>query len=252
MTVDGAAVANKANRRTVLSRLQLGIESLYRVNTQLNVEAFLLDEEARRQSGVARAPREQLLINHRVTDCGSGDGGQGEDELRIGLFLDQRAIANLEKNDPARRLDGDNFADFCLAVEGVSHFIYVAICAAADRSVSALELELQAEVDKFACCFLVASGDLDDEVSNQHSRRGEEAAQALTARLYDDISYAEDLDADERSRYRVANLEARRYTKTLSRSFVAQDRVPDMLHELRSFYRLTLDAKLGHIARLAA
>ena len=145
-------------------------------------------------------------------------------------------MANLEQNDPARRLDGDNFADFCLAVEGISHFVYVAICAAADRSVSALELELQAEVDKFACCFLVSAG----------------SAQELTARLYHNVTFAGDLDLDERDRYRVANGEARRYTETLSRTFLAQDRVPDMLHELRRFYRLGLDGKLGHIARFAA
>ncbi len=223
--------------RGVLSRLQLGIESLYRVRTELDVESFLITEEDRRDTGVARSPREQLLLS------------QGhDDELRIGLFLDGDAVSNLEQNDPTRGLHENNFADFCLAVEGVSHFVYVALCAAGDRTVSALELELQAEVDKFACCLLVAGVYAVDELGGGPSTQARE----LTKRLYEDITFASDLDHDEHDRYRVANLEAHRYAKTLAHRFVARDRVADMLPELRRFYRLGLGDKLGHIARVAA
>src|SRR5436309_2954359 len=128
---------------SILTRLQLGLERLYRVETQLEVEAFMIDDERRRRTGVSRAPREQLLIS------------QQDGELELALFLDADALANLERNDPAERLDDGNFGDFCLAVEGVSHFVYLALCAAGHRSVSALELELQAEVDKFVCCLLL-------------------------------------------------------------------------------------------------
>lgn len=223
------------DRPSVLSRLQRGIESLYRVDTQLDVESFLIDEHDRQQSGVARAPREQLLIRQ-----------SGDDEVRIGLFLDQRAVSNLEQHDPARGLHQANFGDFCLAVEGVSHFVYVALCAAGTRRVSALELELQAEVDKFACCLLVAGTDGNDNGTSVGHARG------LRRRLYDDVTFAADLDDDEHDRYRMANLQARRYTETLSRRFLARDRMADMLPELRQFYRLGLEDKLGHIARAAA
>lgn len=229
------AAAVTTDRPSVLSRLQRGIESLYRVDTQLDVESFLINEHDRRQSGVARAPREQLLVHQ-----------SGNDEVRIGLFLDQGAVSNLEEHDPARGLNKGNFADFCLAVEGVSHFVYVALCAAGTRRVSALELELQAEIDKFACCLLVAGADATDDGDDAAHARG------LRRKLYDEVTFAADLDDDEHQRYRVANLEARRYTETLSRQFVARDRVADMLPELRRFYRLPLDGKLGHIARLAS
>jgi hypothetical protein len=209
----------------VLSRLQRGIETLYRVDTQLDVADFLIDDGERRASGVARAPREQLLVSHDAPDS-----------MRLGLFLDGNALANLEQNDPSRRLDQGNFEDFCLAVEGVSHFIYVALCAAGDRAVTPLELELQAEVDKFACCVLLAPDGAD--------------ARGLQRKLYDDVSFAEDLDRDERDRYRVANGEARRYAGALAERFVESDRVAHMLPELRLFYRLTLDDKLGHINRV--
>jgi hypothetical protein len=217
--------ARRTGRASILSRLQRGLERLYRVETNLQVDAFLIDDEQRRRVGVARAPREQLLVRE--------DAG----ELGMGLFVDGAALANLERNDPNRRLDDANFADFCLALEGVSHFVYLALCAAGHRRVSALELELQAEVDKFVCCVL-----LQGAAADRH---------ALRQRLYRDVRFLDDLDADERDRYRTANADAARYTEGLERRFVREDRVPDMLGELRRFYRMGLEDKRGLINRHA-
>ncbi|HEY2728869.1 MAG TPA: hypothetical protein VGK52_02950 [Polyangia bacterium] len=217
---------SRRRRASILSRLQRGLEVLYRVETKLHVDAFVIDDEQRRRAGVARAPREQLLVREEE------DG-----ELGMGLFIDSAALANLERNDPSARLDDANFSDFCLALEGVSHFVYVALCAAGHRRVSALELELQAEVDKFVCCVLLQG--------RQADRHG------LRRRLYGDVRYHDDLDAEERERYRTANAEAERYAEGLERRFVRADRVPDMLGELRRFYRMGLDDKRFHINRHA-
>ena len=208
-------------RASILSRLQRGLEVLYRVETNLHVDAFVIDDEQRRRSGVARAPREQLLVREE------------NGEMGMGLFVDASALANLERNDPGQRLDDVNFADFCVALEGVSHFVYLALCAAGHRRVSALELELQAEVDKFVCCLLLQGG----------------AARDLRRRLYADVRFLDDLDADERDRYRTANAEAARYAEALDRRFVREDRVVELLVEVRRFYRMSLDDKRGHINR---
>jgi hypothetical protein len=212
-----------AARLSVLARLQLGLEALYRVETRLPIDAFVVDAETRDAAlGVgARAPREQLVVQQQ--------GG----ELAMALFVDQAALANLEQNDPAVGLDAGNFGDFCLAVEGVSHFIYLALCAAGDRPVSQLELELQAEVDKYACCLLLAGRD-----------------PALRRRLYGDVRFADDLDADERDRYQAANSGADRYAAALERRYVHTDRTDALFTELRRFYRLALPEKLGRIATL--
>ncbi|HSZ81744.1 MAG TPA: hypothetical protein VLA14_05655 [Polyangia bacterium] len=214
-----------ARRASILSRLQLGLEALYRVRTDLSVDAFVIDEAQRREAGVARAPREQLLVREE-------DG-----ELGLALFVDGAALANLERHDPNLGLDDANFADFCLALEGVSHFVYLALCAAGHRRVSALELELQAEVDKFVCCVLLQAGAVDKI--------------QLRERLFREVRFHDDLDAEERDRYQTANAEAARYAEGLERRFVRRDRVDDMLGELRRFYRLGLDAKRGLIARHA-
>jgi hypothetical protein len=213
-------------RLSILTRLQLGLEALYRVETRLDVEAFVIDEQQREaqreQSGVARAPREQLLVR------------ESDEELSMALFVDAKALENLEVHDPASGLHAANFADFCVALEGVSHFVYLALCAAGERRVSALELELQAEVDKFACCVLL-DPDADD----------------LRRRLFRDVRFAEDLEPHERERYQTANDEANRYAGALERQYVAEDRLGDMLADLRRFYRLSLRDKLAHIARAA-
>ena len=74
---------------------------------------------------------------------------------------------------------------------------------------------------------------------------------ALRRRLFDDAAYEPDLDAEERDRYRVANDNANRYAASLEAQFVAPRRIPEMLGELRRFYRCGLAAKLATIARAA-
>jgi hypothetical protein len=211
----------------VVGRLQRGLEALYRVSTGLDVDVFMVGEQARHEAlggGTARRPREQLLVSEA--------GG----EMELGLFLHSDTLANLARHDPAAGLSEANFWDFCLAVEGVSHFIYVALCAASDRSVSELELELQAEVDKFVSCTLL---------SPDHE------TQALRERLYDQVTLAADLDDVERDRYRTANDEAHRYARSLERRFISGGHLGGMLAELRRFYRLSLRDKLHHIAQAA-
>jgi len=218
--------------RSLLARLQLGLEALYRVETRLAIDAFLIDDDQRDRIGPARTPREQLLLR------------EADGELAMALFVDAAALANLERHDPAARLDDRNFSDFCLAVEGVSHFIYLALAAARERPVSQLEIELQAEVDKFVCCCLLPRD------ARSHRSHPSTAPISLRARLYGEVSYADDLDAVERERYRTANQQASRYAEALERRFVEPQQTGALLAEVRRFYRMDLSDKLGRIAQL--
>ena len=209
-----------------LSRVQRGLESLYRVDTGVEVEDFVIGGEARDELVPRRRSREQLLV---CEDAG---------EMSLALFIDPSVLANLAAHDPGRRLGDHNLGDFLLAVEGVSHFIYAVCCARADRAVTQLELELQAEVDKYVTCLLAT----DSETAT---------SAALRRRLFAECEYDADLDRDEHARYRAANDNALRYATYLEETFVASRRIPEMLGELRRFYRLGLAAKLGTIARAA-
>src|SRR5213082_2396274 len=59
----------------------------------------------------------------------------------------------LPREDPLTRLHAGNVADCWTALEGVSHFLYLAWNAGHDRPVSLLELEMQAEVDKYVASY---------------------------------------------------------------------------------------------------
>jgi hypothetical protein len=207
----------------VLARLQRGLEALYRLDAGACVDDFVIDEATRDAVVPVRRPREQLLVCE--------DGG----EVSVALFVDPAVLANLAANDPARGLGDRNLGDFLLAIEGVSHFVYALQCARSDRPVTQLELELQAEVDKYVTCLLVCDG---EPAMSRELRR----------RLFGDCEYEADLDGDERARYRAANDNADRYAAWLESAFVATRRIPDMLGELRRFYRRGLAAKLAQIA----
>jgi len=208
---------------STLGRVQRGLEALYRVDTGVEVGDFVVGAELRDRLVGARRPREQLLV------C------EADGEMALALFIDPSALANLTSHDPARRLGDHNFGDFLLAVEGVSHFIYAVCCARAERPVSQLELELQAEIDKYVTCLLTTAPEVATSVG-------------LRRRLFGDVCYEPDLDHDEHARYRAANDNAQRYATWLEQAYVGPRKIPEMLDELRRFYRLGLAGKLAAIA----
>ena len=212
----------------VLRALQGGLESMYRVETDLDVCDFLVGGDERDALNVERAPREQLLIR------------RDDEGLQLGLFVDERTLENLAMRDPRRRLDAQNLQDFLLAVEGVSHFVYLVHRARQERPVSAVELELQAEVDKYLVALLVSWNQTGDPPAD------------LRERLFANIRFAGDLSREERERYELANSAADEYAASLEQRFVRPRAVDDMLGEVRRFYRKGLAEKLDYISQLAA
>ena len=110
--------------RAVADRVQRALERLYQLDRVADVDAFL--EEA------ASGEREALLVRE-------ADDGAIEMALRVPR-LGPRTL------DLTRGADLD---PLCQIIEGVSHFVYLADRARVDREATQLELELQAEVDKF-------------------------------------------------------------------------------------------------------
>ena len=67
----------------------------------------------------------------------------------MALYIDAAVLERLARRDPFDALTHENLADYLTAAEGVSHFVYVAWNTGHDKPVTLLELELQAEVDKY-------------------------------------------------------------------------------------------------------
>lgn len=213
----------------LLGRFQQGLQRLYDLEVEYAVQDFLITD--RRLAGILApdAPHagaaERLLVQ------------EGEGTLDMSLFLDEALLRQLHEDDPDRRLHSGNLQSYLQVLEGVSHFLYLAWNASRDRSVTLLELELQAEIDKFVSSLLLFS-----------SQRGG-APERLHACLFDRPAYDEGLDRRTRDRYRDANRYAARYCMHLLRQ-LGHQRFGALLGQLRRFYRLPQSRKLAFIEAL--
>ena len=153
--------------------------------------------------------------------------------------------------DPRRHFVPQALGGLTGATEGVSHFLYLVFRAENDTTVSQLELELQAEVDKYASAVLGERGLSGNGVMTIQARTrgvpgGRELARsrAVRAQLFAGVRFLDGPDSPEGRRYRMAHRLAARYTAKLERRHLDHGDVPAFLHELRRFYRHGLREKL--------
>jgi hypothetical protein len=156
-------------------------------------------------------------------------------EAEVGLYLDEQLVDRLNQRNPADRLDGDNLEDFWTAFEGISHFIYYVWNASREKPVTLLEMELQAEVDKFIATSLL------------FQQQGEPQQSGLHRWLFDLPQLDRGLSPTERERYRRANGYASRYCRRLAPALARGLTGEEPKRELRRFYRLSQHAKIEHI-----
>jgi len=147
--------------------------------------------------------------------------------LEVVLYLPRAALERAE-GDPA-----PSFDEICQVIEGVSHFLYLAERARRELPATQLELELQAEVDKY----LLLS----------HDRAGFDPARAarIRARLFDRVTYLHAPDTERGARYRMANDLAARFARRLDALFTRHGRVGPMRAMLRRFYGAGQAEKIG-------
>jgi hypothetical protein len=186
--------------RSIAARVQTGLERMYQLDRVADVVDYVRSSD--------EGERESLLVRQ-------ADDGAVEVSLRLPL------------------LEGEASLDaVCQIIEGVSHFVYVVERARIDREATQLELELQAEVDKW--------------VVFAASMRAFDAARsaALRARLYEPAAFAHDEGSEAGERYRIANDMAHRFVRRLERRYVEHGRFGEMRAELRRFFRVGQEEKL--------
>ena len=130
----------------LLRRLQDLIGGIYDVRIAHDVYDFLVTDRTRLPEAARGGHADEELLVAQ-----SGDG----QELALSLYLDPALLARLAREDPLTRLHAGNVADCLTALEGVSHFLYLVWNAGHDRSVSLIELETQAEIDKYVASHLL-------------------------------------------------------------------------------------------------
>jgi len=212
----------------MLQHFQTLLSELYGIEQHLDVLDFLVTDQrflaAVEEPANARGAEEKLLIH------------QGDGELGLSLYLAPELLERLKDCDPRNRLGRRNFADFCTALEGISHFNYVVWNASADKAVTLHELEMQAEIDKYVGAMALLAGQPDSVLHD-----------SLYDRLFADPRFAADLSPEEQERYRSASAFAAKFCHSLARRFPHGLSRPGMLGELRDFYRLSQPDKVSHI-----
>ena len=199
-----------------LAQLQRLLSSVHGVSAA-PVTEFLVDK-------APYATQEALLLSEH-----------GE-ELRVGLFLHETVLAQLSlgADEPWTH---ERLAGFCAAAEGVSHFLYISHRAGQGRQVSHLELEAQAELDKYLAVLLQlwATG-----------RRA--ASPAVRHHLFDRWTPRPGLSRAEQDRYRLASALASACAKALEARYVLAGRLEALLRDVRRLYRLSGGEKFSALA----
>jgi hypothetical protein len=213
--------------RGTLGFLQRELEAIYGVRAP-RVEQFLIGLEAVRAAGHVPRAHEELLV---VEEPGG---------VALGLYLSPRVVAGAAGADPhdrrPRLTARAALRDVACAAEGVSHFVYLATRAAAGGTVSLLELEVQAEVDKFVLLLL------------HLWRRGlRRMSPALRRRLFERVRYHAWLGAEERARYVEANRLGGAYARWLEGRYVEDADIDGLLRELRRTYRRGGGEKIAYL-----
>lgn len=220
--------------------MQRGLESLYDVALAHDVEDFVVDaEEAREAVGEdAVARREVLLVR------------EDSDGVAVGLYVDADAVRAMRTGQGDVWSD-ERFDAACLVTEGVSHFVYLLFRAASEGDVSALELELQAEVDKYATGLLAGNGAGVVLARERAQRRSDLVARsrALRRRLFDEAQLLDGAGTEEGDRYRAAIRLASRFARHLEETYVAHGDLVALSRALRRFYRLGGQAKIAASGR---
>ena len=211
----------------LLRRLQESLGRIYDIPLEHDVRDFLVTDRTAlaRENGAAirHNSEEELLVR------------QDGDEVRVSLYVDQRVLERLSGQDPLEALNPGNLADFWTALEGVSHFQYLAWNAGFDRPVSIHELEMQAEVDKYAATLFLLG-----------AQQAGRVPQRLHHWLFERGCIDSALSRQKREMYASANRYAARFCRALEERFLRRGRVrcEALVRELRHFYRLTHAPKI--------
>lgn len=210
----------------MLNALQAHLADIYRVDPGYDVADFLITD-----------PRVARILGAGSMTSNTDETvlmQQDDDGLSVSVFLDNEVVNRLKEQNPLETLDSRSLNDLWTVLEGISHFNYIAWSARKNRQVSLLELELQAEVDKFVATLFMAMEQEDSELAG-----------SLHGWLFDDISFRPELSANELERYSTANRYAARYCHRLPER-LARD-IGKATTELRRFYRLPQRDMISYI-----
>jgi len=213
----------------ILRQLQELIGGIYDVNVGHDVYDFLVTDRANLPAAARGGGTDEQLIL-----------APGGDAVGVSLYLDPALLERLNQANPLEHLSDANVADYWTALEGVSHFLYFAWNAGHDRDVTVLELELQAEIDKYVASYLLLKRQFPERFPAE-----------LLRLLFERTRIDAELANGREALYRAASRHAEKFCRYLDRALRTSrtEFQHDVLAELRRVYRLTNARKVAHIER---
>lgn len=167
---------------------------------------------------------------------------QSDDSLEFTLYLDQDVLSLANKhtqtgdNGALHTYDRSSIDSLCTVVEGVSHAVCLLWHAHHDRQLRALDMELQAEVDKYMLLLESCA----DPLSRDQLHR----------QLFRNVRYTAPVGSALYERYKTAGDFAATYCQWLIQEFPGPGDQRSLHQELARFYRLSGTAKFDRIRRL--
>ena len=149
------------------------------------------------------------------------------DSWNIGIYINPEILNRINNGE------NNSVDDICCAIEGVSHFIYLLNHIEKHQKCSMLELELQAEVDKFVV--LSASARFKPYFVKKHFEE-----------LFDSPEFSNELSQTELIRYKDANALALQYCLELKDMIFAKN-IQTMKKMCKSFFKSDIKNKLARI-----
>ena len=209
----------------MLASILQHIDRVYDLDLDVDIQDFLVTPEMCARLGHDEAHASVFVREH--------DAG---DEIELGVYIGESELDELSKIDLTQAIHPESFEILVTVIEEVSHFAYLVFSASREHQVTQLELELQAEVDKYVTATLLLAA----------KNEGRVRANVLE-RLFGDFEVRRGLDSRRRDRYTAAASLASRYCSYVVEASLGRESLNTLLPELRSFYRLSQRGKIGRI-----
>ena len=196
----------------MIEAIQKKLEGIYRLPILPQVRQYLLSPAQFQSIANAGFDQPQVLYLDEETDAS------------VGIYLGKKIFKNITRNNHVFSLQ-----DLCVVAEEVSHFVYLLWSKCNGKRINLLDLEIQAEVDKF----LITEGMFPDKKS-------------MIEIMFNQIRMRKNLTKDQADRYWFAN----RMGKKLAMDW-EETKIPfeKKLKWLKFFYRQSPKRRISMIER---
>ncbi len=199
----------------MIQQTQKILESIYQLPQVELAENYLINQN-----------QLQYFLGHEHPYCHADEvvvSSYDGSELEIGIFFHQKILNNLKNPTLIQKLN---------VIEGISHYLLLSYKFQQNIALTRLELEMQAEIDKF----------LYYSLSDQRTKNYEQSFNVLHVPIN-----LESLNPEQQQLYQHANQLAKKYCHYLLKKFLARKTHDALLCEIRNFYRMPYAQKICYI-----